>query len=143
MKKITQQTKSIKEKEIKRNWHLIDAKGKVLGRIAPVISKILQGKNKINYVSYLDMGDYVVVINAKNIILTGKKRQSKIYTSYSGYPGGLKIKKVNDLIDNNPEYILKKAVSGMLPKNKFRDKRLKRLFVYKDNIHPFKDKFIK
>ncbi|MCS6956715.1 MAG: 50S ribosomal protein L13, partial [Patescibacteria group bacterium] len=88
MKKITQQTKSVKEKEIKRNWHLIDVKGKVLGRIAPEIAKLLQGKNKVNYVSYLDLGDNVVVINAKDIVLTGKKTNSKIYTNYSGYPGG-------------------------------------------------------
>lgn len=141
MKKITNQTKPIKEKEIKRNWHLIDVKGMILGRIAPKISYYLQGKNKINYVSYLDCGDYVVVINAKKIILTGKKSETKIYTYYSGYPGGLKKIKFNYLLENKPEEIIKRAVSGMLPKNKFRDRRLKRLFVFADENHPYKDKF--
>lgn len=143
MKKPTQQTKPVKAKEIKRNWHLIDAKGQVLGRLTPKIALLLQGKQKVNYVPYLDMGDNVVVINAKQIVLTGKKSQSKIYTRYSGYPGGLKIDKFSDLLENNPEYIIKHAVSGMLPKNKFRDQRLKRLFIYPDDNHPYKDKFIK
>lgn len=143
MKKLTQQTKSVKEKDIKREWHLIDVSGKILGRIVPLIAKLLQGKNKKNYVSYLDMGDNVVVINAKKIVITGKKSKEKIYTEYSGYPGGLKIKRFSDLIEKNPEYIIKRAVSGMLPKNKFRDQRLKRLFVYPDSNHHFQDKFVK
>lgn len=143
MKKLTQQTKPVKAKQIKRSWHLIDVGGKILGRIAPKIAHLLQGKHKLDYVPYLDMGDNVVVVNAKKIVLTGKKTQSKIYTRYSGYPGGLKIEKFKDLIEENPEYIIKHAVSGMLPKNKFRDQRLKRLFVYLDENHPFKDKFVK
>ncbi len=143
MKKITKQTKSIREKQILRKWHLLNVENKILGRISPFIAKLLQGKHKVNYVSYLDMGDNVVVINAKKIVVTGKKNKEKKYTEYSGYPGGLKIKKFIDLIDKNPEYIIKRAVSGMLPKNKFRDQRLKRLFVYPDSNHPFQDKFVK
>ncbi len=143
MKKLTQQTKPVKEKDIKRNWHLIDVNGKTLGRIVPKIAQLLQGKNKVNYVSYLDVGDYVVVINAKKIVVTGKKDQSKVYTRYSGYPGGLKVEKFSDLINNNPEYIIKHAVSGMLPKNKYRDQRLKRLYIFSDENHSFKDKFVK
>ncbi|GIW64071.1 MAG: 50S ribosomal protein L13 [Patescibacteria group bacterium] len=143
MKKLTEQTKPVKEKDIKRDWHLIDVSGKTLGRIVPKIAQILQGKNKVNYVSYLDMGDYVVVINAKKIVVTGKKYQSKVYTRYSGYPGGLKVEKFSDLIDKKPEYIIKHAVSGMLPKNKYRDQRLKRLYIFSDENHPFKDKFVK
>ncbi|GAB4219061.1 MAG: 50S ribosomal protein L13 [Candidatus Microgenomates bacterium] len=143
MKKLTQQTKPVKEKEIKRNWHIIDASNQVLGRLAPKIAQLLQGKNKVNYVSYLDVGDNVVVINAKKVVLTGKKSKSKTYTRYSGYPGGLKINKFNELIENNPEYIIKHAVSGMLPKNKFRNQRLKRLFVFSDDKHPYQDKFVK
>lgn len=143
MKKLTQQTKPLKEKDIKRNWHLIDVKNKILGRVAPLIAKLLQGKHKVNYVPYLDMGDNVVVINAKYVLLTGKKAEYKTYTEYSGYPGGLKVKKFSDLINTNPQYIIKRAVSGMLPKNKLREKRLKRLFVFADDNHPFKEKFVK
>lgn len=140
-KTLTQQTKPVKQKEIKREWYLIDVSGKVLGRISSLISQLLQGKNKENYVSYLDMGDNVVIINARKISLTGKKYKEKIYTEYSGYPGGLKIKKINKLMEKNPAYIIRRAVSGMLPKNKFRKQRLKRLFIYPDSNHPFIDKF--
>jgi len=143
MKKLTKQTKPVKEKEIERAWHLIDVKGEVLGRVAPMIASLLQGKNKANYVPYLDMGDYVVVINASQVVVTGKKEETKIYTRYSGYPGGLKVLKYKDLLNDKPEFIIKHAVSGMLPKNKFRDRRLKRLFVFQDNNHPYQDKFNK
>lgn len=143
MKNLTQQTKPVKLKEIKTDWHLIDVSGRVLGRVAPEISRFLQGKNKVNYVPYLDTGDYVVVINAKKIVITGRKSQTKVYTSYSGYPGGLKTINFSSLLEKNPERIIKNAVSGMLPKNKFRDERLKRLFVFSDENHPYKDKFVK
>ncbi|MCS7092933.1 MAG: 50S ribosomal protein L13 [Patescibacteria group bacterium] len=142
MKKLTQQTTPVKLQEVERYWHLIDAKDKILGRLASQITKFLQGKNKPSYVPYLDVGDYVVVINAKKIIITGKKKETKVYTSYSGYPGGLKIRKFRDLIETKPDFVIKKAVSGMLPKNKFRKERLKRLFVYPSEDHPFKDKFL-
>lgn len=143
MKNLTKQTKSVKEKEIKRDWYLIDVKDLILGRIAPKIAQILQGKNKTNYVSYLDVGDYVVVVNAEKILISGRKKETKVYLKYSGYPGGLKKISYKDLLKNNPEEIIKHAVSGMLPKNKFRDKRLKRLFVYKDENHPYKDRIKK
>ena len=143
MKNLTKLTKPVKEKEIKRNWHLIDASGKMVGRIAPEISRLLQGKNKVNYVSYLDSGDYVVVVNAQQISISGKKDQTKVYTSYSGYPGGLRRVSYEKLHKNNPGEIISHAVSGMLPKNKFRDDRIKRLFIYKDANHPHKDKFVK
>lgn len=143
MKNLTQQTKPVKLKEIKRDWHLVDVSGRVLGRVAPEISLFLQGKNKVNYVPYLDTGDYVVVINAKKIVITGRKSQTKIYTRYSGYPGGLKTINFSSLLEKNPEMVIKNAVSGMLPKNKFRDERLKRLFVFADEKHPYENKFIK
>lgn len=143
MKNLTKQTQSVKEKEIKKEWHLIDVSGKILGRFSPEVARLLQGKNKINYVPYLDSGDYVVIINASKIIITGNKDKTKVYTKYSGYPGGLKKIAYKDVISNNPEFIIKHAVSGMLPKNKFRNERLKRLFVYSDNNHPHKDKFKK
>jgi len=141
MVNLTISTKPVKAKEIKRDWHLIDASSKILGRLAPEIVKLLQGKHKRNYVPYLDMGDYVVVINAKKVIVSGKKADQKIYTRYSGYPGGLKEISFNKLLEEKPEEIVKRAVSGMLPKNKLRKKRLARLYVFADENHPFADKF--
>ncbi len=143
MKNPTQQTKPVKAKEINRAWHLFDARGKILGRMAPEISQLLQGKNKVNYVPYLDVGDNVVVINAKKIVISGRKNKTKIYTNYSGYPGGLRKVTYEKLLEENPGLIIKNAVSGMLPKNKFRDIRLNRLFIFADENHPHKDKFIK
>lgn len=139
----THSTKSVKGDEIKREWVLIDLSGKVVGRIAPYIATLLQGKHKANYVPYLDMGDYVVAINAKKLVITGKKAQTKTYTRYSGYPGGLKKIPYKTLLDKKPGDIIKHAVSGMLPKNKLRDQRMKRLFVYADDKHPHGDKFKK
>lgn len=136
-KKLTKQTKPISINEIKRNWYLIDVKNKVLGRVTPKIAWLLQGKNKSNYVSYLDNGDYVVVINAEKVKFTGKKLDQKIYTHYTGYPGGLKIITLKELMKKSPEKVIINAVSGMLPKNKFRDQRLKRLFVFKDENYTF------
>lgn len=141
MKKITQTTKPLKQKDIKRNWHLIDASDKVLGRIVGKISLLLQGKNKANYVPYLDCGDYVVVVNAKKIVLTGKKSKTKVYTYYSGYPGGLKVVSYQQLLKKNPQEVIYHAVSGVLPKNRLRKKRLGRLFVFPDDKHPYSDKF--
>ncbi len=141
MVKLTQATKPIKEKEVKRDWHLIDVSGKVLGRVAPEIAKLLQGKHKKNYVSYLDSGDFVVVINAKKVVLTGRKSETKVYTRYTGYPGGLKTVSFKRMLEKNPEVVIKHAVSGMLPKNKLRERRLKRLFVFPEDKHPYQDKF--
>jgi len=141
MVNLTLSTKPIKEKEIKREWVFIDLSGKTLGRIVPSIAHILQGKNKTNYVPYLDMGDYIVAVNAKKIVVTGKKSQTKIYSQYSGYPGGLKQISYEILMKKNPTEIIYKAVSGMLPKNKLRDQRLKRLFVFADDNHPYENKF--
>lgn len=136
----THSTKSIKGNEIKRDWILIDLSGKVVGRIAPTISSLLQGKHKTNYVTYLDMGDNVVAINARKIVITGRKAETKEYTSYSGYPGGLKKVSYQTMMQKNPTEIIKRAVSGMLPKNKLRDQRLKRFYIFADENHPYKDK---
>ena len=141
MVNLTHSTKSVREKDIKRNWHLIDVKGKVLGRVISEVAKLLQGKHKSDYADYLDSGDFVVVINVKDIVVTGKKSATKDYTSYSGYPGGLKSIKFQDLLKKNPDKLIRHAVSGMLPKNKLRDKRLARLHVYSDDQHPYKNKF--
>lgn len=138
---LTKATKPVQEKDIQKMWHLIDVKGKVLGRIVPEIVQLLQGKHKRNYVSYLDSGDFVVVINAKDIVLTGKKSQTKVYTRYSGYPGGLKVIKFSELLKKKPEEIIRHAASGMLPKNKHRDRRLARLYIFPDDKHTFGLKF--
>ncbi|GIW63977.1 MAG: 50S ribosomal protein L13 [Patescibacteria group bacterium] len=141
--KLTETTRSVKLSEVKRDWHLIDLKNKVLGREAGRIAQLLQGKNKVNYVANLDMGDYVVVINAKRLKLTGSKTQKKEYQSYSGYPGGLKVESFKSLINRKPEEVVKRAVSGMLPKNKLRKRRLARLYIFADENHNFGDKFNK
>lgn len=143
MVNLTHSTKPVKEKDIKREWHLVDAGGKILGRVSPQVARFLQGKHKTNYSSYLDQGDYVVVVNAKDIVLTGKKPKLKVYTRYSGYPGGLKTIKFQDLMKKDPTQVFRHAVSGMLPKNKLRDRRLARLFIFTDDKHPYKDKFNK
>lgn len=140
MTRLTQSTKSVKLGKITRNWHLIDIAGKILGRTVPGIARLLQGKHKRDYVPYLDSGDYVIVINASRVKITGKKIQQKEYTSYSGYPGGLRKITLGQLLIKDSRQVIIRAVSGMLPKNKFRDMRLKRLFVFKDEKHPYGDK---
>ena len=143
MSKLTESTKSVKKNEVKREWHLIDCTNQVLGRVATKIAVLLQGKQKTNYIPYLDMGDNVVVINASKVVVTGNKFTQKRYKSYSGYPGGLKVKSFEDVFTSHPEYVIKNAVSGMLPKNKHRKNRINRLYVFKDDNHPFINKFSK
>lgn len=138
---ITKSTKPVRASDIKRNWHLFDAKGKILGRLASQIAQYLIGKDKKNFVPYLDMGDYVVVINAKKVGVTGRKEEEKIYTRYSGYPGGLKKKTLAELREKKPEEIIKRAVSGMLPKNKLRKRRMARLYIFAGEENPYEDKF--
>jgi large subunit ribosomal protein L13 len=126
--------------EIKRNWYLVDLEGKILGRIATKIATILQGKHKPEYVRNVDIGDFVVAINASKIKVTGKKQEQKIYFTHSGYVGGDKYIPYKKLLEKNPQRIIWYAVRGMLPKNKLRDKILKRLKIYSDSSHPFLDK---
>lgn len=140
---LAKSTKPVKEKEINRKWKLIDIKGKVLGRTITKIAIMLQGKDKVNYVDYLDMGDYVVVVNAAEAILTGNKADTKEYDRYSGYPGGRRKTVFKKAIVDNPQQVIRHAVSGMLPKNKHRDVRLARLFIYKDDKHPYSEKINK
>src|SRR3990167_9299290 len=136
-------TQPTKISEIKRDWHLVDVKGKILGRISTEIARLLMGKNKPYFVKNLDCGDCVVVINAKEISITGKKEKDKIYTSYSGYPGGLRKRTLAELRHNKPEEIVRHAVSGMLPKNKLRASMLKRLYIFAGSEHKYGDKFQK
>lgn len=142
MNKLTQSTKPTKEKQIDRKWHLIDASGKILGRLTPQIVKLVQGKHKTSYVPNMDIGDYVVVINASKVVISGKKALSKEYTNYSGYPGGLRRINFADLLKKDSREIIKRAVSGMLAKNKFRSDRLNRVNVFPNAEHSYKDKFI-
>lgn len=135
---MTQPTRSA---DIKRSWHIIDMSGKTLGRSATEIAKLLMGKSKSYFVRNLDCGDYVVVINAEKVHVTGKKDEQKEYYRYSGYPGGLTIEKYRDLQSRKPEEIIFHAVKGMLPQNKLRDKMLKRLKVFVGPEHTYAEKF--
>lgn len=135
-------TASTKVSTISRQWHLVDAKDKTLGRLAVAIAHDLMGKKKGYFVNHLDCGDYVVVINAKEVKVTGNKETKKKYTNYSGYPGGLRTRVLKDLRNTRPEEIITHAVSGMLPKNKLRASMLKRLFVFADENHKYQQKFV-
>lgn len=129
-------TTSTKAKEISRVWHEVDMQGKILGREATHIATKLTGKAKPYFVRHLDCGDHVVVINAEKLVVTGQKLAQKVYTSYSGYPGGLRSEQLKDMLKRKPEEVVRRAVSGMLPKNKLRDQMLKRLHIYAGSEHP-------
>ena len=135
-------TKSTKISEIKRDWHLIDVDGQILGRSASTIAQLLMGKNKPNFVKNLDMGDYVVVLNAKSVKVTGKKETDKKYYRHSGFPGGFRVETLQELRNKRPTEIVRHAVSGMLPQNKLKASMLKRLFIFEDKEHNYKDKFM-
>jgi large subunit ribosomal protein L13 len=134
-------TQSTKADQIKRIWHLIDVKDETLGRVATRIATLLMGKSKPYFVRNLDCGDFVVITNAKNIKVTGKKEEAKTYARHSGYPGGFKSETLRELRARKPQDILIHAVKGMLPDNRLKDKMLKRLFVFPGEEHDYKDKF--
>ena len=117
--------------QVGKNWFVIDAEGQVLGRLATRVARLLMGKDKPSVTPYLDCGDHVVVINAERIRLTGNKIDQKIYRHHSGYPGGLKEVPIRTLLQKHPEEVVREAVLGMLPKNKLRARRAKKLRVYK------------
>jgi len=125
-----------KKGEIDRKWWLINADGKILGRLATEVADLLRGKNKPTYVDFLDSGDFVVIINAAKIQVTGKKLEQKKYYSHTGYPGGIKEKTLKELLDQKPEDVIRKAVWGMLPKNKLNRAIHKKLKVYAGPDHP-------
>ena len=141
MANLTRSTKPVKQKEVKEEWRLIDARNKILGRLAAQVAKLLAGKDKINYVPYLDLGSKVVVINTDYLLVTGRKKEQKKYQRYSGYPGGLKTRSYRQQMEKDSTEILRRAVSGMLAKNKLRKKRLAKLFIFPNKDNPFKDKF--
>ena len=129
-------TKSYKNTDIEKKWLLLDASNKTLGRLSAKISSILMGKNKAQYTPHNDLGDYIVVINAEKVKVTGNKDIQKKYFRHSGYPGGLKSSTFSEIIEKNPEDIILKAVKGMLPKNKLSNSMISKLKVYKGENHP-------
>ena len=129
-------TKSYKLDSLDKGWLLVDASDKTLGRLSTNIAKILMGKNKPEYTPHNDVGDYVVVINAEKIKVTGNKNEQKMYYRHTGYPGGIKSQNFNDLIASYPDRIITSAVRGMLPKTKLSSSVIKELKVYKGESHP-------
>jgi len=131
-----QKTYMAKADEVERKWYIIDASGKTLGRMASEIARILRGKHKPIYTPHIDTGDYVIVVNAEKVKVTGKKRQNKIYYHHTGYPGGLKVISYDKLLEKKPERIIETAVKGMLPHNRLGRKMYKKLKVYAGPNHP-------
>ncbi len=129
-------TQAAKETEVKREWFVIDLEDKVLGRAATEIARILRGKHKAIYTPSVDTGDFVVVLNAEKVKLTGNKLADKMYYRHTGYPGGLRSINAGKLIDKRPEDLIKKAVKGMLPKNKLGRQMFRKLKVYAGGDHP-------
>lgn len=125
-----------KDRDIKRDWLVVDATDKVLGRLATKVASILRGKDKVIFSPHQDTGDEVIVINASKIRVTGKKMASKEYKRYSAYPGGLNLTTLDAMMKKNPEHVIRHAVKGMLPKNKLGEKLIKKLRVYPNAAHP-------
>lgn len=134
--KTEMKTFSAKAEEIDRKWYVIDAENKVLGEVAVAAARLLRGKDKPLFTSHVDCGDFVVVINADKVKLTGNKEQQKIYTSYSGYVGGQKRESVEKLRQRRPELIVERAVTGMIPHNRLGRQIVKKLKVYSGAEHP-------
>ena len=128
-------TKMQKKEEVTRNWYEIDAEGKILGKVAAEIAVRLMGKNKPSYTPHVDGGDFVVVTNAEKIAVTGKKLTDKKYYRHSGYPGGLKVRSLQEMLEKQPTEVIRKAVERMLPKNKLGSQMIGRLKVFVGNEH--------
>lgn len=122
--------------DIQRNWHLVDAQGKTLGRVVTQVARILRGKNKPVFTPNADLGDFVVVVNAAKVRLTGKRTELKEYFQYTGYPGGATFQRFQDLVRKHPEKVFEHAVKGMLPHNKLGRQIIKKLKVYAGTEHP-------
>ena len=124
-----------KPAEVERKWYVVDAEGKTLGRMASAVAAILRGKNKPTYTPHVDCGDYVIIINADKVAVTGKKRQEKIYKRHTGYPGGLRELTFEQLMEKHPEEVVRHAVKGMMPNGKLGRKMFKKLKVYAGPEH--------
>jgi large subunit ribosomal protein L13 len=129
-------TYSAKTSEIERQWYLVDAEGQTLGRLATRIADTLRGKRKAEYTPHVDTGDFVVVVNAEKIAVTGKKLDDKMYYRHSGYPGGLRSRPLREQLDRLPTEVLRKAVKGMLPRNRLGRQQLTKLKIYAGPDHP-------
>jgi large subunit ribosomal protein L13 len=129
-------TWNAKPGEVERTWYLVDAEGKTLGRLATQIADMLRGKGKPQYTPHVDTGDFVVVVNAEKIAVTGKKLDEKMYYKHSGYPGGLRQRTLREQLDRQPTEVLRKAVKGMLPRNKLARAQIRKLKIYAGPDHP-------
>ncbi len=130
-----------KENDVKRVWHLVDAKDQILGRLSTQIAELLTGKGKTDFSRHMDNGDYVVVINAEKVMVTGKKASQKLYRTHSGYPSGFKEKTYDMVMESHPDRIIEHAVSGMIPDNRLKKERMLRLKIVVGDKNPFEDKF--
>ncbi|HVM16495.1 MAG TPA: 50S ribosomal protein L13 [Gaiellaceae bacterium] len=131
-----QKTWNAKPGEVTREWHLVDADGQTLGRLATRIADTLRGKNKPQYTPHVDTGDFVVVVNAEKVAVTGKKLDEKRYYRHSGYPGGIRSRTLREQLERRPEEVLRKAVKGMLPRNRLARQQLTKLKIYAGPEHP-------
>jgi large subunit ribosomal protein L13 len=129
-------TYSTKAKDVERQWHVIDASGKILGKLATQVANLLMGKHKPIFVPYLDTGDFVIVLNATKVKVTGKKPKQKTYYHHTGYPGGIKAETYEELMANHPTRVIEHAVRGMLPHNRLGRAMFKKLKVYAGDSHP-------
>jgi large subunit ribosomal protein L13 len=129
-------TYSAKPGEIERHWYLVDAESKTLGRLATQIAEVLRGKGKAAYTPHVDTGDFVIVVNAGKVHVTGQKLDQKLYYKHSGYPGGLHSRTLREQLERRPEEVLRKAVRGMLPKNRLASAQLRKLKIYAGPDHP-------
>lgn len=130
-----------KPADVKRDWHMIDAKGKVLGQVATEIAIKLMGKQKITFTSHVDAGDFIVVVNAEKVVITGNKAVTKMYHNHSRFPGGMKVTPYNKMLEKKPEQVIIRAVYNMLPKNRLRQDRMGRLKVYAGTTHKHQSQF--
>lgn len=133
---LTKTTAIAKPEHIDRKWYVVDAEGLTLGRMATQVASVLRGKNKPCFTPHIDTGDYVIIINAEKIVLTGKKVEQKMYHRHSGYPGGFKSTQYKELLAKKPEFVVEKAIKRMLPKNTLGRQMYRKLKVYAGNEHP-------
>jgi len=129
-------TFSAKPETVKRDWYVVDAQGKTLGRLATEVASRLRGKHKPEYTPHVDTGDYIVIVNAEKVAVTGNKAADKMYYRHTGYPGGIRSANFNEMIDRKPEMVIEKAVKGMLPKNPLGRAMFSKLKVYAGAEHP-------
>ncbi len=131
-----QKTTILKQGQFERNWFVVDASGKTLGRLASKVATVLRGKGKPGYAPFMDIGDFVIVVNADKVHVTGKKREQKHYWRYTGYPGGLRLTSFKDAVAKDPTFVIRHAVKGMLPHNRMGRRLIKKLKVYAGPKHP-------